>query len=675
MHPLVPFLMGEAHPAGNRLVNVQKCLRTDDIDNVGDGFHHTFFLMLGNWSLGDYFKDEAIAMSFEFLTSPDWLGINPQKLYVSVFAGDEDAPRDEESIEFWQREFKKAGVKAGVKMPKEVGPSKGSNLPEGKPRIFLFGKKENWWGPVGKTGPCGPCTEIFYNTGKKPCGPNCDPSCSCGRYIEIWNNVFMEYKKKVKSEKLKVKSYEYTPLKQKNVDTGMGVARVVAVTSGFDDDDYQTELFRPIIKKIEKLSGRKYPWKKPAKEKSRQGKESDSLRRKESDSEELPDSGESAPTRRSMRIITDHLRAATFAIADGVTPSNVDRGYIVRRLIRRAIRHGHLLGIEKPFSTEIAQVIIENYKDLYPELKEQESIILKELEAEEKQFGRTLKRGLREFDKLVNRKLQKEPPIPQRPNSPESDSSLCEESDSFPSGAFPRRLSENSNPKELSTAQISGEEAFDLYQTYGFPLELTEEMARERGLSVDREGFDKAFKKHQEKSRAGLEKKFTGGLADHSEIVTRYHTATHLLHTALRQVLGEHIQQKGSNITPERLRFDFSHPEKMTEEELKQIENIVNQKIAQDLSTKMETMSLEEAKKQGALAFFAQKYGDQVKVYTIVDPSDPRGFFSKEVCGGPHVKSTGELGKFQIIKEKSVSRGVRRIRAVLRQLSNQARIE
>ncbi|MCG2685781.1 alanine--tRNA ligase, partial [Candidatus Parcubacteria bacterium] len=428
-------------------------------------------------------------------------------------------------------------------------------------------KEDNWWGPIGETGPCGPDTEMFYDTGKEACGPDCRPGCHCGKYFEIWNNVFMEFNRRSDGT--------YEPLKQKNVDTGMGIERTVAMLQG-KDDVYQTELFTPIIKKIEELSGRNY----------------------------------TSPTK-SMRIIADHIRAAVFCIADGVVPANVERGYVVRRLIRRAVRHGHLLGIEKPFTAEVARVVVGEYQDLYPELAEQEETIVQELSVEEGKFGQTLERGLREFDKLA--------------------------------GVKP----------------ISGEEAFDLYQTYGFPLELTKEMAGERGLVVDEEGFAQAFAKHQEKSRAGLDKKFAGGLADQSEIVTRYHTATHLLHAALRQVLGEQVHQKGSNITPERLRFDFSHPEKMTAEQIKQVEDLVNQKIKENLPVAVETMSLAEAEKQGALAFFGQKYGDQVKVYSI-------GQFSKEVCGGPHIESTGELGNFKILKEKSVGRGLRRIRAVLK---------
>ncbi len=598
MHPLVPFLLGEEHPAGNRLVSLQKCIRTNDIENVGDGFHHTFFLMLGNWSLGDYFKEEAIKMSFEFVISPlpaGGLGLDPDRIYVSVFAGDEDAPRDEESTEYWKEEFKNAGIDA------QVGE-----------RIFLFGKKENWWGPVGETGPCGPDTEVFYDTGKEPCGEDCDPSCQCGKYIEIWNNVFMEFKKIRKPQTANREpqdkerkterglrtakggsrnaDYEYVPLEQKNVDTGMGVARVAAVTSGHGDDDYKTELFRPIIEKIEELSGSEYSGRKA-------------------------ESGERHAVK-SMRIIADHARAAVFAIADGVAPSNTDRGYVVRRLIRRAARHGYLLNIEGAFLTKIAKIVVEEYEDLFPELRENKERVLEEISAEEKKFGKALRRGLKRFEKLIEEYKK--------------------------------------NDREL----VSGEEVFDLYQTYGFPFELTVELAEERGFSVDKAGFEEAFERHQKKSRSGADKKFSGGLTGESEEVVRLHTATHLLHEALRRVLGDHVTQEGSNITPERLRFDFSHPEAMSKEEVQKVEDIVNDKIKKDLPVRKETMTLEEAKERGALALFTDRYGGQVKVYSVGD-------FSKEVCGGPHVDSTGELGKFKIIKEKSVGRGKRRIRAIL----------
>lgn len=591
MHPLVPFLMGEKHPAGNRLANVQKCLRTDDIEYVGDGFHHTFFLMLGNWSLGDpaspdgigqggYFKEGAISMSFEFLTFPKWLRIDPQKLYVSVFKGDNDIPRDEESIKIWQQEFSKVGIVA------KVGE-----------RIFPFPKKENWWGPVGKTGPCGPDTEMFFDTGKKKCNPNCDPSCQCGKYIEIWNNVFMEYNKTATGN--------YEPLKQKNVDTGMGVTRVVAVLNGFGDDDYKTELFKPIIKKIEAISNKPYRDEK---------------------------------NKKPMRIIADHIRAATFIISDGISPSNVERGYILRRLIRRAIRHGHLLGIKNEFLGELSSTVINEYKDLYPELEGSKEKIEQELEQEEELFSKTLRRGLKELEKITS-------------------------INQFIRGKDEKKI-------------LSGETTFKLYDTYGFPLELTEELAREKGFIVDSEGFKSAFKEHQKRSRAGVEKKFAGGLANQSKTVVCLHTATHLLHQALRDVLGNHVQQKGSNITPERLRFDFSHNKKLSELEIKRINELVNQKIKENLPVTMEIMSLEEAKKEGVLAFFGEKYGEKVKVYSIGPSSRSAGSprlhsgqagqaYSKEVCGGPHARKTVELGHFKIIKQESVGKGIRRIKAVL----------
>ncbi|MFW6143343.1 MAG: alanine--tRNA ligase-related protein [Patescibacteria group bacterium] len=603
MHPLVPFLLGEKHPAGKRLVNLQKCIRTSDIERVGNGFHHTFFLMLGNWSLGDpaspdgvgeagYFKEEAISLSFDFLTSPEWLGLDPERIYVSVFAGDGQVPRDKESIEYWKNEFAQAGLDANI-----------------EERIFLFGRKENWWGPVGETGPCGPDTEMFYDTGKEHCGPNCNPSCSCGKYIEIWNNVFMEYKRiriprsanRVPQDERQNAQYgkpkakfEYVPLEQKNVDTGMGVARVTAVTSGYTDDDYKTELFRPIIEKIEDISGAKY-----------------SVREAERDTRN---------TVRSMRIIADHMRAAVFAIADGVFPSNTDRGYVIRRLIRRAVRHGNLLGIEHQFLEGVSDVIIDKYQDLFPGLSEKRKRILEKVSEEEEKFGKALRRGLKQFEQVVEE---------------------CE-------GKEEKR--------------ISGPDAFYLYQTYGFPLELTVEMAEERGLSVDEVGFSAAYEEHQKKSRAGSEKRFAGGLAGDSEQIVKYHTATHLLQAALRKVLGGHVEQQGSNITEERLRFDFSHPESLSEKEIEQVERLVNEKVAADLPVTMEEMSVEEAEKKGALALFKDKYGDKVKVFIIGEEKDP---FSCEVCAGPHMESTGGLGEFEIVKESSVGKGIRRIRAVL----------
>lgn len=545
MQPLVPYLLGEPHPLGKRLASLQRCLRTDDIEEVGDTFHHTFFEMLGNWSLGGYGKKEAIFWAWEFLTKE--LSLPPQQLSVSVFSGDKDAPRDEQSAQIWQE--------LGLK----------------KEKIFYLGKKDNWWGPVGQTGPCGPDTEIYYDTGKASCRPGCRPGCpaNCGKYFEIWNLVFLEYQKTGQG---------YEPLKQKNVDTGMGVERTLAILEG-KENVYETELFTPIMQKIAELSAEKVI--------------------------------------KSSRIIADHLRAATFLLADGVTPANVERGYILRRLIRRAIRHGKILGIKENFTPPIAKVVITHYQEDYPHLAGSKEKILEELENEEERFLKTLDRGLKEFTRFFS-KIQ----------------------------------------FILGKKILPGELAFRLYESYGFPLEMTEELTHELGLKVDKRGFKKAFAEHQKRSRRGAAAKFAGGLADHSKIVIQLHTATHLLHQALRVVLGSHLKQSGSQITPERLRFDFTHPQKLTEEEIKKVEALVNQKIQENLPVKMEVVSFKEALKKGALGLFAQKYGEKVKVYSI-------GEFSKEVCGGPHVDFTGVLKSFRIIKEEAVSSGVRRIYAIV----------
>ncbi len=547
MHPLVPFLLGQPHPLGKRLVDVQKCMRTDDIDDVGDRTHLTFFEMLGNWSLGDYFKREAITWSYEFLTQV--LEIPPERLYVSCFAGDADAPRDEESAAIWR----------SLGIPPE--------------RIYFFGKEFNWWGPAGKTGPCGPDTEMFVFTGG-PCTEGrdgeCDPSCSCGRYVEVWNDVFMEYNK--------TEAGTYEPLSQRNVDTGMGLERTLAVLHGYDDV-FRTDLFMPIIEQLEALSGRRYE----------------------------------DEDRRAMRIVADHVRAATFIIADGVLPSNVEQGYILRRILRRAMRFARMLGIDHSVLPDLATLVAQRYGEAYPELLQRRDTIAHEIALEEGRFLQALQRGEREFERLLSR---------------------------------------------LKDRQISGRDAFYLYETYGFPLELTAEMARERGLTVDQAGFQEAYTRHQELSRAGAELKFAGGLADHTEETTKLHTATHLLHAALRLVLGEHVHQAGSNITAERLRFDFTHPEKLTDEQLARVEELVNQAIAADYPVCVDEMSLEEAQARGALAFFGERYGDRVRVYSIAD-------FSMEVCGGPHVERTGQLGHFKIQKQEAVGRGLRRIRAVL----------
>jgi len=570
MHPLVPYLLGEPHPAGRRLVSLQRCVRTVDIDEVGDTAHLTFFEMLGNWSLGDYFKKEAISWSFEFLTKH--LQIDPNRLSVTIFAGDENSPFDQESKDIW--------LSLGI-------PEK---------RIFPMPKKDNWWGPAGQTGPCGPDTEMFYDTGKKSCGPNCKPGCFCGKYFEIWNDVFMEFEKRAKSKEQRAKSlseedYEFVPLKQKNVDTGMGVERTVAVLNGLSDI-YQSEAFTAIIEKIEELSGKAY---------------------------QLQTTNYKLQTR-AMRVIADHLRAATFIITDGVLPSNVEQGYVLRRLIRRAIRFGRQINIASPFTNEIAKVVIKNYRQDYPHLLKREKEIEKGLLEEEKLFAKTLERGLKEFEKLASM----------------------------------NHIIEAKSGEKI----LPGKIVFKLYDTYGFPLELTCELANEKGLLVDKEGFEEATREHQEKSRAGARQKFAGGLADHSEETAKLHTATHLLHAALRQVLGGHVQQKGSNITEERLRFDFSHDKPLSELEIKRISELVNQKIAEDLPITMEIMTLDKAKTAGALAFFGEKYGEKVKVYSIGD-------FSREVCGGPHTKRTGELGHFKIIKQESVGKGVRRVKGVI----------
>jgi len=567
MHPLVPYLLGETHPAGKKLVNAQKCVRTDDIDEVGDTTHLTFFEMMGNWSLGDYFKKEAIKMSFEFLTLPiedGGLGLDPSRISVSCFAGDNDAERDEEAAIAWEN--------LGFKRKQD-----GDKLTGGL--IYFYGKKENWWGPAGQTGPCGPDTEIFFITDKEKC-PKCDEmgvACDCGKPVEIWNNVFMQYNKDDKGI--------FTTLAQQNVDTGLGLERMTAIMQN-KDTAFETELFASVINEIRELT-----------------LEKDHITEKQIESE---------------RILADHMRAAVFIIGDrnGVTPSNTDQGYVLRRLIRRAIRHAKKLGIETEFTTQIAEIYINLYKDVYPELEKFKEKIISTLQQEERQFMKTLNQGEKEFEKILPHLLKNNQKI------------------------------------------LSGRLAFKLYDTYGFPIEMTVELAKENNLEVDLEGYQKAFDKHQELSRAGAEKKFKGGLADNSKATTAFHTATHLLHEALRRVLGNHVEQRGSNITADRLRFDFSHPEKMTPEQIQEVENIVNTEIKKNLEVKMEEMTVEEAKAKGARGLFESKYGDKVKVYSIGD-------FSLEICGGPHVKNTSELGTFKIKKEQSSSSGIRRIKAIL----------
>ena len=605
MHPLVPYLMGEKHPMGTRLTDVQKCIRTGDIDDVGDPSHLTFFEMLGNWSLGDYFKKEMIPWSWEFLTSPDWLGLDPDKLAFTVFEGDQDAPRDEEAANLWRAQ----GVKDD--------------------HLFYLPKKHNWWGPAGITGPCGPDTEMFIIRDQPPCGPDCSPACSCGRYLEIWNDVFMQYEKQADGT--------FIPLKQKNVDTGMGLERTYCVLMGAGTV-YETEIFSGIIGKIEELSGRKY--------------------------------GESEEITRSIRIISDHMRTATFIIGDdrGVTPSNVDQGYVLRRLIRRAVRHGMKLGMPAGFTCEIARVIIDQYKSVYPELERNGAHILEQLKLEEDRFQRTLKKGQAEFEKVWGNMMKKREAftalkankadpdavaaaLRQLPPSPENKPIIEQVKDGTVSDATIDGLLK-------ATEKMDGRSAFKLYDTYGFPIEITEEMAAEKGIEVDVEGFQERFKKHQENSHAGAEQRFKGGLQDHSEQTTKLHTATHLLHAALRKVLGPEVAQKGSNITPERLRFDFSFGRKMTDEEKQEVERLVNEYIQAAAPITCEEMTVAEAKAQGAIGLFESKYGERVKVYTM-------GQFSKEICGGPHASNTGDLKSFKIKKEEASSAGVRRIKAVI----------
>ena len=547
MQPLVPYLLGEKHPEGTRLTDFQKCLRTNDIDEVGDNRHLTYFEMLGNWSLGDYFKEESIAMSFEFLTKE--LGIPVEKLSVTCFAGDEDCQRDEVTASCWR--------KAGI--------------PED--RIYYFGKDDNWW-IAGEEGPCGPDTEMFYDTGKPKCSENCNPSCGCGKYVEIWNNVFMEF--------FKTKDGKYTKLKQHNVDTGLGLERMTMLLQG-KETPFDTELFKPAMDKLQELAG-----------------ENDSIE--------------------SRRIVAEHLRASMMIIQDGGLPSNVDRGYILRRLIRRMVRHLRKLQINLNELGELIDLNIDTLKEMYPELHQNSNKIKSVIIEEKDKFEKTLERGEREFNKIVNRM------------------------------------------KNEGQDTISGQDLFTLYETYGFPPEVTQDLAREAGLKVDTTEFDKLFKEHQEKSRMGSEQKFKGGLAGTGEQEVRYHTATHLLNAALKVILGKDVHQKGSNITPERMRFDFSCDHKLTDEEKKKVEDLVNEWISRGLDVKCEEMKKDDAIKSGAECMFIEKYPDIVTVYSI---GNDREKVSKELCGGPHVKNTSELGHFKIKKEEASSAGVRRIKAIL----------
>ena len=549
MHPLVPYLLGEKHPAGKRLTDCQKCVRTGDIEEVGDASHCTFFEMLGNWSLGDYFKEEAISWSYEFLTSEEYLGIPKEKLAVTVFAGDEDAERDNVSAKIWEQ--------CGI--PKD--------------RIYYLPKKNNWW-IAGKTGPCGPDTEMFIDRGFEPCSPTCSPACDCGKYLEIWNDVFMEF--------YRDEDGKYSKLAQRNVDTGMGLDRTVCILND-KASVYETDLFDMAREKLVELTGKEY--------------------------------GVDEETTRAFRIILDHTRTAVFMIGDkkGIVPSNVDQGYVLRRLIRRAVRFGRKIELPSMSLSQVAECFIEKYKSIYPELEENREKIKAELNKEEEKFSKTLVDGLKEFNKVITH---------------------------IQGNIFP------------------GKTAFRLYDTYGFPLEITMELASEQGFTVDEEGYKKAFSDHQAKSQMASEQKFKGGLAESNEETARLHTATHLLQAGLRKVLNPSVSQKGSNITVERLRFDFNFERPMTKEEIAEVENFVNQAIKAGVDITMQEMSLEEAKNCGATGLFESKYAEVVKVYTI-------GEFSKEICGGPHAKNTSELGEFKIVKEQSSSAGIRRIKAIL----------
>ena len=551
MQPLVPYLLGEKHPQGTRLVNIQKCVRTVDIDDIGDNTHATFFEMMGNWSLGDYFKKEAIEWSYELLTNKeDGFGLDPQRLYVTCFEGDENASRDEEAASIWKSIFEKNGVTGE--------------------RIFFMGAKDNWWS-AGDNGPCGPDTEMFYDLTSNNTGgmtkENFDSFCNTQDLVEIWNDVFMQF--------LKRDGKVVGKLEKQNVDTGSGFERVVMVIQG-KTNIYDSDIFAQIMGKINEFT--------------------------------------TVDNLKAKKIIADHVRTAAMLISDGVTPANTDQGYILRRLIRRAVRFADVLNMKHGSLFWIAASAIETYKDIYGNVSSRAEIIKQEIDKEEQKFRHTLSHGLKEFERISHR-------------------------------------------------DISGKEAFMLFSSFGFPIDLTLELAKEKNISIDIESFNAEFKQHQALSRSGAEAKFKGGLGDTSDQSVRYHTATHLLHQALRDVLGTHVSQKGSNITPERLRFDFVHPQKMTDEEKKKVEDIVNEKIKSAIPVQIATLTREEAEKTGALHFFGEKYGDTVTVYYIGDSIIDS--YSKEFCGGPHVKNTSELGKFKIQKEEAVSSGVRRIKAIL----------
>ncbi len=591
MQPMVPYLLGQKHPKGTRIVDSQKCFRSQDIEEVGDNRHTTLFEMLGNWSLGDYFKQEQISWMWEFLTSE--IDLDPNRLYFTCFKGNEELgiPRDTESAELWQKLFADRGIDASIgENPEKDGMRSGE-------RIFYYSEKKNWWSrsgipgnmPVGEPG--GPDTEMFWDFGaemglhensawkNEPCHVNCD----CGRFMEIGNNVFMEYQKTESG---------FEKLKQQNVDFGGGLERMAAARSS-DPDVFKIDLFDGVRNKLEGVSGKKY--------------------------------GETTEITYAFRVIMDHLRAATFLIGDGVVPSNKDQGYFTRRLIRRSIRYARNLEITTNFTKDIAESIIEVYKDAYPDLETNKEKILSEMEKEEKKFGATIQKGTKELEKILN-----------------------------------------------SKKTVTGKDAFDLYQNFGFPKELTIEIAKQiSGSEINVAEYNEEFKKHQDLSRAGSEQKFKGGLADHSEMSLKYHTATHLLHAAVLKILGPHATQKGSNITPERLRFDFAHGEKMTSEQIKQVEDLVNSAIERDYPVTYEIIPIEEAKRRGAIGLFGDKYEDMVKVYSVGDPKElpvadaTAPTFSRELCGGPHVEHTGVIGKFKIVKEEAVSAGVRRIKAIV----------
>ena len=600
MQPMVPYLLGEKHPLGTRISDSQKCFRAVDMDEVGDNRHTTFFEMLGNWSLGDYFKDEQIEWMFEFLSKEIKLDMN--RVFVTCFRGDENngIPKDTEAAQKWQTLFKSIGIEAEIAdMPEEKGLQNA--------RIFYYNAKKNWWSRAGipekmpDGEPGGPDSEMFWDFGEhlnlhekskwkdEPCHVNCD----CGRFMEIGNNVFMEY--------IKVGD-KFEKLKQQNVDFGGGLERMAAALND-NQDMFTIDLFIGVRKKIEEVSGKKY--------------------------------GEDEKETYAFRVIMDHLRAATFLIDDGAIPSNKDQGYFTHRLIRRAVRYANDLGVTNIFTPEVAGIYIEEYSEHYPSLQKNKELILNELRKEETKFRETLEQGIKEFEKLTK--------------------------------GFQMALEKTGR----AITEISGKQAFKLYDTFGFPIEMTEELASENNLTIDKAGFDEAYVAHQELSRQGSEQKFKGGMADHGEMSVKYHTATHLLHAALRQVLGNHVEQKGSNITAERMRFDFSYNDKMTSEQIKEVEDLVNSAIDKDYPVSFSEMTVEEAKAKGAIGLFVDKYGERVKVYTVGDPeqsvlvnaSSPT--FSREICGGPHVEHTGVMGHFKIVKEESSSAGIRRIKAVL----------